>query len=82
MGQCPMPIPTRRGVQGNRGVSELEGKAEPTCQPPWRGEARGKSDGFDPKPRYVRSSEVAYTAIMGNERGGLLFPCGGHLAPG
>jgi hypothetical protein len=82
LGQCPRPIPTRRGVPGNRGVSELEGKAEPTCQPLRRGEARGRSDGFNPKPRYERSPEVASTAIMGNERGDLSFPRGGHLAPG
>src|SRR6516225_7321072 len=77
LGQCPRPIPTRRGVLGNQGVSELEGKAQPTCQPPRRGEARGRSDGFHPKPRYERSSEVASTAIVGNERGGLAFPRGG-----
>jgi len=82
LGQCPRPIPTRRGVPGNRGVSELEGKAQPTCQPPRRGEARGRSDGFNPKPRYVRSPEVASTAMLGTERGGLLLPRGGHLSPG
>src|SRR4051812_10184761 len=73
LGQCPRPIPTRRGVPGNRGVSQLEGKAEPTCQPPGRGEARGRSDGSSRKPRYGRSPEVASTAMPGTERGGL--PC-------
>jgi hypothetical protein len=82
LGQCPRPIPTRRGVPGNRAVSELEGNAQPTCQPPRRGEARGRSDGFNRKPRYGRSPEVACTAMVGKERGGLALPCGGHLSPG
>src|SRR5262249_9166103 len=82
LGQCPRPIPTRRGAPGNQGVSELEGKAQPTCQPQRRGEARGRSDGFHRKPRYVRSPEVASTAMPGKERGGLAFPLGGHLSPG
>jgi hypothetical protein len=42
LGVCPRPIPTRRGVPGNRGVSELEGKAEPTCQPHTAGGGPGK----------------------------------------
>jgi hypothetical protein len=63
LGQCPRPIPTRRGVQGNRGVSELEGKAEPTCQPPGRGEARGRSDRFHRKPR---KSKVAGSGLQGD----------------
>jgi len=44
---------------------ELEGKAVPTCQPQGRGEARGRSDGFHRKPRYVWLPEVAWTAMSG-----------------
>jgi hypothetical protein len=36
------PSHTFLGVPGNQGVSELEGKAQPTCQPPRRGGGQGK----------------------------------------
>ena len=72
LGQCPRPIPTRRGVLGNWEVSQLEGKAQPTCQPPGRGEARGRPDGFACKLREFRWSEVAWTTMLGKEGGWLI----------